>query len=149
MLEDDRDSIRIPDKNKYASHYAQVCEEILQNVSLKPALVSTFKVYDDFLESKEVSFSGKPKTNTKRPQMHSMVLIGARKSATGEYFFLLQNWWEGRYFIEFSGEYMSHCDPKITFVTKAITRKLELSTYVCDALYAETSADAAETCYEK
>ena len=78
-----------------------------------------------------------------------MMLIGARKSATGEYFFQLQNWWEGKYFIEFSGEYMSHCDAMITFVKKAITRKLELSTFICDALYAETSADAAETCYEK
>ena len=127
-----------------------MCEEILQIVSLKPALVSTFKVYDDFLETKEVSFSGEPKTSdTKYPQMHSMVLIGARKSTTREYFFLLHNWWEGRYFIEFFGEYVSHCDPKITFVKKAITRKLDLSRYVCDALYAETIADAAETCYEK
>ena len=150
LTEDDRDSIRIPDKNKHANYYAQVCEEILQNVSLKPALVSTFKVYDDFLETKKVSFSGKPKTsNTKHPQMHSMVLIGARKSITGEYFFLLQNWWEGRYFIEVSGEYMYYCDPKITFVKKAFTRNLELSTFICDALYAESSADAAETCYEK
>ena len=60
LTEDDRDSSRIPDKNKYASHYAQVCEEILQKVCLKPALVSAFKVYNDFLGSKEVSFSGKP-----------------------------------------------------------------------------------------
>ena len=47
LTDDDRVSFRIPDKKRYASHYAEVCEEILQNVSLKSALVSTFKVYDD------------------------------------------------------------------------------------------------------
>ena len=80
--------------------------------------------------------------------MHSMVLIGARKTTSGDYFFLLQNWWEGRYFIEVSGEYLHHCQAEITFVKKAITRKRELATLLCDALYAETSADASETFYE-
>ena len=150
LTEDDKEIVRIPDKGKYPLFYKEVCEEILLNISLKPALVSSFKVYSDFLNSKNVRFSGKPKTSDpKCPERHSMVLIGARKSTAGEYFFLLQNWWEGRYFIEVSGEYMSHCDAMITFVKKAIIRKLELSTFICDALYAETSADAAETCYEK
>ena len=150
LTEDDKEIVRIPDKGKYPLFYKEVCEEILLNISLKPALVSSFKVYSDFLNSKNVRFSGKPKTSDpKCPERHSMVLIGARKSTAGEYFFLLQNWWEGRYFIEVSGEYMSHCDAMITFVKKAIIRKLELSTFICNALYAETSADAAETCYEK
>ena len=114
-------------------------------------MVSSLIVCNDFVNTKEVSFSGKPirTENTNRTRQHSMVLIGARKSASGEYFFLMQNWWEGRYFVEFSGEYMYHCDPKITFVDKEINRNLELLPFICDAVYTETSADAAERCYEK
>jgi hypothetical protein len=117
-------------------------------ISLKPALVSTFIVFDDFCGT-GVSYFGNPKRsdNTKR-RLHSMVMIGARKNSAGDYFFLLQNWWERKYFIEVSGEYMFYCDPNITFVTKVITRKLELSNFECDALFAETCADAAETCFE-
>lgn len=77
-----------------------------------------------------------------------MVLIGARKSNDNN-FFLLQNWWDGRYFIEVSGEYMYHCHAKIIFVNKAITRKLDLTSFLCQALFAETDADASETSYER
>ena len=81
-----------------------------------------------------------------------MVLIGARKSSQGKYFFLLQNWWEGRYFIEVSGEYMHHCQAQITLVKKAITHNCNLTTLLSEAVYSETSADASErseTCYER
>lgn len=61
--------------------------------------------------------------------MHSMVLIGARKSSLGEYFFLLQNWWEGKYFIEVSGEYMHRCSAITTFAEEDIisSKKLRAS----------------------
>jgi hypothetical protein len=81
-------------------------------------------------------------------ERHSMVLIGARKTSKGEYYFLLQNWWQGRCFIEVSGEYMHHCQAQITFVKKPITRKCELATFLSEALFAETSADASDTCNE-
>ena len=81
--------------------------------------------------------------------MHNMVLIGARKSSVGECFFLIQNWWEVKYFIEVSGDYMHRCLAIITFVKKDITRKQVMSEYVCDALYSETSADASETFFER
>ena len=149
---DDADTIliNIPSPT-IAEAYSVVCEEILARVAQSPALVSSFVVHSDFLHSDTVSFSGIPSrgaraSNTSR---HSMVLIGGRKTADGEYFFLLQNWWEGRYFIEVSAGYMHYCQASIRFVTKAIIRKSELSTFLCDALYAETSTDAPEKCYEQ
>jgi hypothetical protein len=117
--------------------------------ALSPALISLFRVYPDFGETNAVSFSGLPARQKMVAlsdiERHSMVLIGARKTSEGEYFFLLQNWWEGRYFIEVSGEYMHHCEAQITVVKKGIIRKKELTTFLSEALYAETSADASET----
>jgi hypothetical protein len=129
--------------------YSVTCEIILECVALSPALISLFRVYPDFGQTNAVSFSGLP-AKQKMVALsdiarHSMVLIGARKTSEGEYFFLLQNWWEGRYFIEVSAEYMHHCGAQITFVKKGIIRKKELITFLCEALYAETSADASET----
>jgi hypothetical protein len=128
-----------------------MCEEVFGRVASKPALISGFKVYSDFLAADRVSFSGIPEPfdPARSPEMHSMVLIGARKTLSGDYFFLLQNWWEGRYFIEVSGEYLYYSEAKITFVEKAVTRKFELTSLLTDALYAETSADARETFFER
>lgn len=144
--------ITIPDKDTAPTSYSETCEILLKRVAYQPALVSAFQVFNEFRDKKQVSFSRNSyevESDGDDILMHSMVLIGARKSSTGEYFFLLQNWWEGKYFIEVSGEYMHLCDAKITFVKKAITRKYELTNYVCDALYSETTADASETFYER
>ena len=81
--------------------------------------------------------------------LHSMVLIGARKSSEGKYFFLLQNWWEGKFFIEVSGEYISHCNAEIIFVNIPITRKAEFADFLSEALYAETSVDSPEIFFEQ
>ena len=139
----------IPDKEEGRLLYSVTCQVILERVALSPALISLFNVYPDFSQTDAVSFSGLPPQKNMLAQSdvrrHSVVLIGARKTVEGEYFFLLQNWWEGRHFIEVSGEYMHHCDAQITFVMKAIIRKCELSTLLLEAVYAETSADASET----
>ena len=149
LTEVDTKHFHIPDKEDDLI-YSNTCQIIFERVAQSPALISTFRVYPEFHQTDAVSFSCIPQqdvTMTRIP-MHSMVLIGARKTTSGDYFFLLQNWWEGRYFIEVSGEYLHHCQAEITFVKKAITRKRELATLLCDALYAETSADASETFYE-
>ena len=60
-----------------------------------------------------------------------MVLIGVRKYKN-KYNFLLQNWWENKYFIEVSPEYMHHCGAQITFIDKKIsTRKNGLVHLIC------------------
>ena len=77
-----------------------------------------------------------------------MVLIGARRSVEGHYF-LLQNCWQDRHFIEVSAEYMHHCGATITFVNKAIiTRKDDLIHLSCRSPYGETNLDNDETSVE-
>ena len=51
LTADDREYFQISDKNKYPTHYVDVCEEILQKFPLKPVLVPTFTVHDEFLET--------------------------------------------------------------------------------------------------
>ncbi len=50
-----------------------------------------------------------------------MVLIGARKTADGKYYFLLQNSWPNRYFLEISAQYMSESGADIHFVNRVLT----------------------------
>ena len=141
----------IPDIVELPDVYIGICNLVLNYVADQPALVSTFKVHEDFQFSNSVSFSGSPDSENEvmRNAMHSMVLIGARKSLRGKYYFLLQNWWDGKYFVEVSGEYIHNCGAMITFLTKPVTRRDDLTSIQCEALYAETCADACETIYER
>ena len=45
-----------------------------------------------------------------------MVLIGARTDASGKRWFLLQNWWKEKQFVEVSEDYMGYCKPQTYFV---------------------------------
>lgn len=107
-------SIPHPDENP-----TDACERILGRVKSQPALVSGFRVFKAFQMSDEVSFVGSP--DKKFEGHYAMVLFGVRRTAAGEYFFLLQNWWKDRHFIEVSAEYMHYCGAIITFGSKAIT----------------------------
>ena len=135
----------IPDKDELPEAYAQTCEKVFMRVSNEPALVSVFTVFPDFKDATKVSFVGLPNFGDS-DEKHSMVLIGARKSTSGDYFFLLQNWWDTKYFVEVSGDCMYHCGALITFVNVPISRRVDLVTYM--ASYAETCVDTAETYYE-
>ena len=89
----------------------------------QPALVSSFVVMNDFYDSKFVRFTSPDlKCWPDEERTHAMVLVGMRKSTSGEYYFLLQNWWRGRYFIEVSYDYFTFCQPRITFVKKKLTQ---------------------------
>ena len=121
---------------------------MLEKVAQKPALISCFKVFKDFLSPDAEIFSDVTPCLSALG-LHSVVLIGGRKSLDGKYSFLLQNWWEGKFFIEVSGEYISHCKAQIIFVNIAITRRAELADFLSEALYAETSADSPETFFEQ
>ena len=132
-----------------SSIYVSSCDEILHKVADAPALVSCFTVYDEFLLPGKCSYDGVPiEDDNKKYDRHAMVLIGARKSADQKYFFLLQNWWENKYFVEVSGEYMSYCGGIVTFVKKAVYRTANFfETYQSD--YAETSVDCPESSSER
>ena len=147
----DKKNFSIPDVIDLPDVYIGICNRVLNYVADQPALVSQFKVHKDFQSSNLVSFTGSPDSGNEviRHAMHCMVLVGARKSLKGEYFFLLQNWWDGKYFVEVTGEYMHNCGAMITFITEPVTRRDELMSIQCEALYAETCADARETIYER
>lgn len=129
--------------------FVVVCEGILEKVANTPALVSNFTVYEEFSIADKFSYDGVPNEHigTTKLQRHAMVLIGARKTVEQKYYFLLQNWWENKYFVEVSAEYMYHCEGSINFVRKPITRSNNLQTNM--ASYAETSIDAPESSAER
>ena len=67
-----------------------------------------------------------------------------RKTMAGEYYFLLQNWWRGRYFIEVSYDYLSICRPEVTFVNKKLTQISSNVEFISLETSLETMADKCE-----
>ena len=123
-----------------------------------PALVAGFNVYDDFYNNKSNNIlCGEPQGSTHK-YTHTMVLIGIRKEVTdvsgeerSQYFYLLQNWWKGRHFVEVDAEYMYHCRSNIIFVSKVLTeygydknQLNDISPYVEFSPHAETCIEAEE-----
>jgi hypothetical protein len=47
--------------------------------------------------------------------IHAVVMIGFRRNYRGEVFFLLQNSWLHRFFVEVSENYLKECKPDVTF----------------------------------
>jgi len=59
------------------------------------------------------SYKGKPKG--KNLGLHAMILIGCRTKETKKYF-LLQNWWKKKQFVEVDEEYLEECSPTLFYV---------------------------------
>jgi hypothetical protein len=133
----------IPEENTQLSD--TICDIILNMLKTKPAIVSEFKIDKNF-HQKGLSFNGKI-NNNEVIGLHSMLLVGGLKDNNGKYFFLLQNWWSNRYFIEVSSEYLCSSECKISFISNDITEIPDEFPYVCSS-YAETSIDAQETVHE-
>lgn len=137
-----------PDSDaRYSRHFESSCEDIATKLGeLGPGLVSNFAAEGSFVESMDVSFLGRDcKPITKKLGEHSMVLVGSCKSNDGRYVFLLQNFWESRYFIEVSGEYLVKTNASIYFVSRETPIKEIPSQFTGDYIvYAETLLDAGE-----
>jgi len=107
-----------------------------------PGLVSRFSVHSDFV-GESLTFDG----NVFGPQQghHAMLLIGARTDVTTDKrWFLLQNWWKSKQFVEVSESYMLSACAKVCFVTTPQTEMphSELSRH---GRYAESAhVDVAE-----
>lgn len=139
--------ISIPNKSMLANLYSQTCQTVTQLLQIKPALVSGFVVDDNFQTSNSVSFRGTVNHRSIKG-LHAMVLIGARiDPVDGEYWFLLQNWWKDRFFIEVTGEYLASSECSLNFVENTITSISE-TLPLTHSSYAETSIDACETVHE-
>ena len=76
-----------------------------------------------------------------------MLLIGGRSEVGGhgdvKFFFLLQNWWADRFFIEVSAEYLYSSEATISFVEEEVQEIPE--GFVCtNSPYSETCVDTSE-----
>jgi hypothetical protein len=87
--------------------------------------VSLFVVHEDFTNIAQLSYDGKPQGE--KVGRHAMVLIGAREevipSKGVKRWFLLQNWWSKKQFVEVSDEYLEACEATVYFVK---TRQTEI-----------------------
>ena len=130
--------------------YEAFCELICQLVITRPGIISQMKATHLSESVEQIQFSDVPCSQLDYPR-HAMLLIGACKKADGEYYFLVQNWWQSRPFLELSGRYLAQCDAKITFLKPTVTkleRREENQLVLNDALYAETCTDVGEMCPE-
>jgi len=120
-----------------------VCSDILEELKAGyPGLISNFKVSKEF-QTSGTSFRALVNLSTCNEGLHAMLLIGTRKTDDDEYFFLLQNWWEGRFFVEVSADYLYSSEATISFVEEDIT---EIPTaFACtNSPYSETATDVRE-----
>lgn len=109
----------IPSKDSPMSQI--VCKEISRKVVHMPALVSNFCVDRNFFSSQKVSFLDDSMNFSDIIGLHSMILVGIRESSEYGHVFLLQNFWEHRFFIEVSVNYLHHSEAIITFVETEIS----------------------------
>jgi hypothetical protein len=120
------------------------CNWTMERLKTQPGLVANFSVSRDFLNSDKVSFGTDEdiallKSST--TQGHAMVLVGMRRDEDGQYWFLCQNWWPDRPFMEISYEYMVEAVAQVAFIDKpmmeiphvaglSVTKNLNLVTAV-------------------
>ena len=150
--DDDFETILLPsNRDLRARQYQDDCELISQLVASRPGIISQMKASHISGSSVEqIQFTDAPGNQLDSPR-HAVLLIGACKKADGEYYFLVQNWWPSRPFLELSGRYLAHCDAKITFLLPTVTkleRREENEMILNNALYAETCSDIGEICLE-
>jgi hypothetical protein len=71
-----------------------------------PLLVSGFVVHEDFLENKN-SYDGAPQGDV--VGTHAMIIIGTRRDTENRLWFLVQNWWDSKQFVQISKSYLVNC----------------------------------------
>jgi hypothetical protein len=147
-------------KSRDPELFDEMNDFILVNYTRRgPALVSCFKVEPSFLSSDDTVFDYEVEKGlfdeyaqaigSKKHGLHSMVLIGAYKDASGKIWFTLQNSWEqGKYIRKVSAEYMASCEAKISFVPMDHNVVLSETFDLVDAEYAETTVDTPEECVD-
>ncbi len=100
------------------TYHQEICESVMNEIEQYPALVTNFMVTEEMTNTSWISYSDNPRDPVSDSErLHAMVLIGIRKTTDGKYFFLLQNWWPSKPFLEVSSEYFACCGGIIHFVT--------------------------------
>jgi hypothetical protein len=97
----------------------EIVETAPENISREtfekfgPGLLSTFEVYDEFLDAHKLSYTDGPRGRF--VGHHSMVVLGVRSEGESR-IFLLQNWWRDKQFVEVSEDYISCMECSVFFV---------------------------------
>jgi hypothetical protein len=119
----------------------------------EPALVHRFSVEKKFADpdNKDVKFDGEVNTDdlvddgNSGNTTHAMILIGAYKNEdTGDIYFLLQNWWEGKYLRQVSAQYLASAGATISFVSDVNVAILPNGFHMVDTYYAEGAESPME-----
>jgi hypothetical protein len=132
--------------NVRSKYWRETAEDISEQLKVRPALVSNFKVDQSFYDG-GTSFLDPGAFNQQLVKgRHAMLLIGSRVEGD-QMIFLLQNWWAGRYLIEVSASYLSRCGAVIVDVESSLTSVPDVFPTV-GVLYAETAIDCGETFHE-
>ena len=105
-----------------------------------PGLVSHFSAHDDILVDGRFSFSGEPAGTD--DGKHAMVLVGVRVDTEGGRWFLIQNWWRKKQFLEIREDYMTWCEVVMVFVLTP-QRSTEARFPTVGGSYAEAVEEAA------
>jgi hypothetical protein len=126
-----------PKSNPYHGNIVTFVMNAMKSKSV-PALVSGFRCAPKFQNPNGIaSFSGCI------DEPVSMVLVGFRTDSKGNVFFLLQNWWRSKPFVEVSAEYMTSSHAFIVFVHSKL-ESIPQSFSLTHAHCVETSVDMAE-----
>ena len=92
-----------------------------------PILISYFEVHEDFEAVDRCIYHGDHVGALRGG--HSMLIIGVRIENNRKYF-LLQNWWQRKQFIEVDGEYLISCNAEFHYVrTPQLSIPNEFPTY--------------------
>ena len=101
-------------KSKIEALQTVAIENVIQEYG--PILVSEFQVYQDFLEENRFLYHGDSEDSEEGSVgMHSMLIIGYRKE-NDKVYYLLQNFWEKKQFIEVDGVYLKKCGATLYYV---------------------------------
>jgi hypothetical protein len=77
-----------------------------------PGLISSMEIWSCFVDRKRSSHCGLPEGDLHGH--HSMVMVGYRR-CNSRNFFLLQNWWQNKVFVEVDAQYLRACGAIVTF----------------------------------
>ena len=136
-----------------ASVRDELAEELLKKLKAwqEPALVYGFRIengfktdgngdgivayrHDGMVEASKLTKC--PKTG--KQMTHAMLLVGGyRNLEDNNIYFLLQNWWEEKYFVQVSAEYLASTQARIALVLPGITVSIKENFTVIDGEYAE------------
>lgn len=96
----------------------QICTNLFEDLKHHGVLfIESMKLYSGFFDKDNFSYHNLDlleKAKGKKGN-HSMIIVGRRLEGETEYF-LLQNWWEGKQFVEVTSQYLTDCEAVVKFV---------------------------------